>query len=49
MKNAMILSMMVGLSFSSGCSNAQSESSKDTLIVYLSRTNNTKVIAEIIQ
>jgi len=34
---------------SSGCSNAQSMSSEKILIVYLSRTNNTKAIAEIIQ
>src|ERR1700750_2491894 len=33
----------------SGCSNAQSMASKKILIVYLSRTNNTKAIAEIIQ
>src|ERR1700750_554251 len=33
----------------SGCSNAQSMSAKKILIVYLSRTNNTKAIAEIIQ
>ncbi len=31
------------------CTNAQSMSSKRILIVYLSRTNNTKAIAEIIQ
>lgn len=35
--------------FTSGCSNAQSVSAKNILIVYLSRTNNTKAIAEIIQ
>jgi len=33
----------------SGCSNAQSMVSKKVLIVYLSRTNNTKAIAELIQ
>jgi flavodoxin len=32
----------------SGCSNAQSMTAKNILIVYLSRTNNTKTIAEII-
>jgi flavorubredoxin len=37
------------LVFYFGCSNAQSMSSKKILIVYLSRTNNTKAIAEIIQ
>ena len=40
---------MVGLCLSSDCSNAQSLSSKNVLIVYLSRTNNTKAIAEIIK
>jgi len=35
--------------FISNCSNAQDMSSKKILIVYLSRTNNTKAIAEIIQ
>ena len=48
MKNAIVLSIIIGLSFTSGCSNAQSMSSKKVLIVYLSRTNNTKAIAEII-
>jgi len=49
MKNALILSMIFGLSFTSVCSNAQLISHKNILIVYLSRTNNTKAIAEIIQ
>jgi flavodoxin len=49
MKNVLMLSMMVGLIFNSGCMNAQTLSSKNILIVYLSRTNNTKTIAEIIQ
>jgi hypothetical protein len=31
------------------CSHAQTPSPKNVLIVYLSRTSNTKVIAEIIQ
>lgn len=48
MKNAILLCIIIGLSISSGCSNAQSMSSKKILIVYLSRTNNTKAIAEII-
>ena len=48
MKNAIVLSIIIGLCFTSGCSNAQSMSSKNILIVYLSRTNNTKTIAEII-
>src|SRR6478672_5921466 len=49
MKNAIFLSIIFALCISSGCSNAQSMSSKKVLIVYLSRTNNTKAIAEIIQ
>lgn len=48
MKNA-ILFLIIALCISSGCSNAQSMSSKKILIVYLSRTGNTKAIAEIIQ
>ena len=48
MKNAIVLSIIIGLGFTSGCSNAQSMASKKILIVYLSRTNNTKAIAEII-
>jgi flavodoxin len=49
MKLAMLFSIMVGLCMTNGCSNAQSMFSKKILIVYLSRTNNTKAIAEIIQ
>jgi len=49
MKNAVVLSIIISLGFTSGCSNAQSMVSKKILIVYLSRTNNTKAIAEIIQ
>jgi flavodoxin len=49
MKNAISFFLIIGLCFSSGCSNAQSIASTKILIVYLSRTNNTKVIAEIIQ
>jgi flavodoxin len=49
MKNALMLTIMAGLSITQGCSNAQSVSPKKILIVYLSRTNNTKAIAEIIQ
>ena len=48
MKNVLILLAMIGWSFTSGCSKAQSISGKNILIVYLSRTNNTKAIAEII-
>src|SRR6478752_8296475 len=49
MKNAILFPIIIGLCISSGCSNAQSMASKKILIVYLSRTNNTKAIAEIIQ
>src|SRR5258706_13526182 len=49
MKNAILFSVIVVLCITTGCSNAQSMSSKKILIVYLSRTNNTKAIAEIIQ
>lgn len=49
MKNIIFLSLIIAACISSGCSNAQSMSSKKILIVYLSRTNNTKAIAEIIQ
>jgi len=49
MKNAILLYIIVGLFISSNCSSAQSMSPKKILIVYLSRTNNTKAIAEIIQ
>ena len=49
MKNPILVSLLIALCISSGCSNAQSLASKKILIVYLSRTNNTKAIAEIIQ
>jgi flavodoxin len=48
MKTAIFILLIIGLCISSGCSNAQSMSTKKILIVYLSRTNNTKAIAEII-
>ncbi len=48
MKNAIFLSIIIGLCITCGCSNAQVTSSKKILIVYLSRTNNTKAIADII-
>lgn len=48
MKNTTFLSIIIALCFTWGCSKAQSTSSKNVLIVYLSRTNNTKAIAEII-
>ena len=49
MKNAIFLFLIIGLCISYGYSNAQSISHEKILIVYLSRTNNTKAIAEIIQ
>ena len=48
MKTVIFILLIIGLCISSGCSNAQSMASKKILIVYLSRTNNTKAIAEII-
>lgn len=43
-----VLVLLITLCFSPGYANAQSGSSKKILIVYLSRTNNTKAIADII-
>jgi flavodoxin len=48
MKTEIFILLIIGLYISSGCSNAQSMASKKILTVYLSRTNNTKAIAEII-
>jgi flavodoxin len=48
MKIAFCLPVLIALCFTSGCSNAQAVSPKKVLIVYLSRTNNTKAVAEII-
>lgn len=49
MKNAIFHFIIIAFCLSSACSNAQSMPSQKILIVYLSRTNNTKAIAEIIQ
>jgi flavodoxin len=49
MKNAILFSVIVVLCIMTGCSNAQSMPPEKILIVYLSRTNNTKTIAEMIQ
>lgn len=49
MKSTILLSIIIAGCISSGSSNTQSMASKKILIVYLSRTNNTKAIAEIIQ
>jgi len=57
MKNAILFSIIISLCISSACSKAQSPSSQNSnplkdenvLIVYLSRTNNTKAVAEMIQ
>jgi flavodoxin len=49
MRKGKFLLTIIALCRLSGCSNAQSTAPKNILIVYLSRTNNTKTIAEIIQ
>ena len=49
MKNPILVLLLTAVCISSGSSNAQSLTSKKILIVYLSRTKNTKAIAEIIQ
>lgn len=49
MKPSMFLSAIIAWCILTGCSNAQSMSPEKILIVYLSRTGNTKAIAEIIQ
>lgn len=48
MKKCLTLSLLLALFFSSRITDAQLVSSKKILIVYLSRTNNTKALAEII-
>jgi flavodoxin len=48
MKKVFFLFSIIGLCFTSGCTNAQNMPVKKILIVYLSRTNNTQAIAEII-
>lgn len=47
MKNVILL-LFIGSSFATCRSNAQAITSKNILIVYLSRTNNTKAVAEMI-
>ena len=49
MRILLSFSLLMTLCTASGCSNAQSMSSKKILIVYLTRTNNTKAVAEMIQ
>ncbi len=49
MRNAAVLPVIFSLCLLCGCSDGQTISPKNVLIVYLSRTNNTKAIAEIIQ
>jgi len=49
MKSHLLFLLTIGLFATTDCSNAQSMVSKKILIVYLSRTKNTKAIAEIIQ
>jgi flavodoxin len=48
MKNAIVSIITVVVCFILGCSKAQPMQPKKVLVVYLSRTNNTKAIAEII-
>jgi flavodoxin len=48
MKKLIFHFLLIGLCAVTACSSAQTQSSKKILIVYLSRTNNTKAIAEII-
>ena len=48
MKTSILFSGIIALCITTSCSNAQPMTSKKILIVYLSRTNNTKAIAEII-
>lgn len=48
MKSLFLLLVVTMLTFFSGCTHAQRLASKNILIVYLSRTNNTKAVAEII-
>ena len=49
MKTIIFYFFLINLSMLSACSNGQTLLPKKILIVYLSRTNNTKAIAEIIQ
>ncbi len=49
MRNAILYLIIIALCGTSACSKAQSVSAKKILIVYLSRTNNTKAIAGMIQ
>ena len=49
MRNIIFLLLVFALCIPCGCSSAQPVSPGKILIVYLSRTNNTKAIAEIIQ
>lgn len=49
MKNTVLFIGIFSLCISYGCINAQVMPTKKILVVYLSRTSNTKVIAEIIQ
>lgn len=48
MKNTLLFLLIAALCMSYGCSTAQPVPPKKILIVYLSRTNNTKAVAEII-
>ena len=46
MKSAIFILLVIGLSLSSGCSNAQTMTSKKILIAYDSQTGNTERVAE---
>ena len=48
MKSVLFVAAIIVMCLVPGCSNSQPVPSEKTLIVYLSRTNNTKAIAEII-
>jgi flavodoxin len=48
MKKLLLHFLLIGLCSVTSCSSAQTMTSKKILIVYLSRTNNTKAVAEII-
>lgn len=48
-RNIIFFLLLIALAGTTACSKAQSISAKKILIIYLSRTNNTKVVAQIIQ
>ncbi|WP_295718958.1 flavodoxin [Mucilaginibacter sp.] len=48
-RNIIFFLLLIALAGTTACSKAQSISAKKILIIYLSRTNNTKAVAQIIQ